>query len=183
MRADAQRNRDRIVEVAREVFREQGYDASLDDIARRAEVGPGTLYRHFPRRENLIDAVMQRWVDGVDAAADAAVARPGEARERLLAWFEDYVSLISMHKGGAARLTAAMGDDSSPIAPKCKVLVGAMGRVLDTQRTALRAGVSDVSVARLVGGVAAVADTADLRVDDMRPLLAVVVDGVLTPNA
>ena len=48
MRADAQRNRDRIVEVARDLFREQGYDASLDEVARRAGVGPGTLYRHFP---------------------------------------------------------------------------------------------------------------------------------------
>ena len=51
MRADAQRNCDRIVEVAREVFREQGYDASLDEVAKRAGVGPGTLYRHFPTRE------------------------------------------------------------------------------------------------------------------------------------
>ena len=53
MRADARRNYDRIVEVARVVFREQGYDASLDEVAKRAGVGPGTLYRHFPKRENL----------------------------------------------------------------------------------------------------------------------------------
>ena len=59
MRADAQRNHDRIVEVAREVFREQGYDASLDEVAKRAGVGPGTLYRHFPTREDLLDAIMQ----------------------------------------------------------------------------------------------------------------------------
>ena len=59
MRADARRNYDKIVEVARVVFREQGYDASLDEVARRASVGPGTLYRHFPKRENLIDAIMQ----------------------------------------------------------------------------------------------------------------------------
>ncbi len=83
MRADAQRNRDRILEVAREVFRERGYDASLDEIARIAGVGPGTLYRHFPRRENLMDALMQSWVDRVLAAADAAVERPGDPHDRL----------------------------------------------------------------------------------------------------
>ena len=63
MRADAKRNYDRLVEVAREVFREQGYDASLDEVAKRAGVGPGTLYRHFPNRDALLDAIMQGWVD------------------------------------------------------------------------------------------------------------------------
>src|SRR5690242_14742591 len=66
MRADAKRNYDRIVEVAREVFREQGYDASLDEVAKRAGVGPGTLYRHFPTRDALLDAIMQSWVDRVE---------------------------------------------------------------------------------------------------------------------
>ena len=70
MRADAQRNRDRIVEVAREVFREQGYDASLDEVAKRAGVGPGTLYRHFPTRDALLDAIMQSWVDRVQDAVE-----------------------------------------------------------------------------------------------------------------
>ncbi|MBM6400404.1 TetR/AcrR family transcriptional regulator [Phycicoccus sonneratiae] len=179
MRADAQRNRDRIVEVAREVFREQGYDASLDEIARRAEVGPGTLYRHFPRRENLVDAVMQAWVDRVDAAADVALSRTGPPRERLLAWFEDYVGLITLHRGGAVKLTSALGDETSPIRTKCRVLTSAMGRVLDSERPALREGVDDVQVCRLVGGVATVADSGGLAADQVRPMLGVVVDGVL----
>ncbi len=78
VRADAQRNYDRIVEVAREVFREQGYGASLDEVAKRARVGPGTLYRHFPKRENLLDAIMRSWVDRVIETADKALDR--EAR-------------------------------------------------------------------------------------------------------
>src|SRR3954447_205565 len=92
VRADARRNYDRIVEVAREVFREQGYDASLDEIAKRAGVGPGTLYRHFPKRENLLDAVMQSWVDRVNAAVDKALAREGSDRDVLLGWLETYAS-------------------------------------------------------------------------------------------
>ena len=88
MRADAQRNHDRIIEVAREVFREQGYDASLDEVAKRAGVGPGTLYRHFPKREKLIDAIMQSWVDRVNDAADKASWPRGAAARHAADWFE-----------------------------------------------------------------------------------------------
>ncbi len=74
MRADAKRNRDRIVEVARDVFRERGYDASLDEVAKRAGVGAGTLYRHFPTRDALLDAIMQSWVDRVNEGVEKALA-------------------------------------------------------------------------------------------------------------
>ena len=136
MRADAKRNYDRIVEVAREVFREQGYDASLDEVAKRAGVGPGTLYRHFPNRDALLDAIMQSWVDRVNEAADKALTHEGSPRDLLLAWFEEYVRLISLHKGGPAKITSAMGDPASPIMHKCQVLTAASDRVV-----ALRHGV------------------------------------------
>ena len=84
MRADAQRNRERIVEVAREVFRERGYDASLDEVAKRAGVGPGTLYRHFPTRDALLDAIMQIWVERVGETTDKALAYEGPARDFLI---------------------------------------------------------------------------------------------------
>ena len=79
MRADAQRNRERLIEAAREVFREQGYDASLDEVAKRAGVGAGTLYRHFPSRDVLMDAIMQSWVDRVNDAADKVLVHEGDA--------------------------------------------------------------------------------------------------------
>jgi len=181
VRADAKRNYDRIVEVAREVFREQGYDASLDEVAKRAGVGPGTLYRHFPRRENLIDAIMQSWVDRVDEAAEKALAHEGTPRDLLLAWFESYAELISLHKGGPAKITSAMDDPDSPIRTKCEVLRTAGDRVLDRLRAeeALRAGVDATQVARLVGGVATVADQGELDAAVVRPLLEVVADGLL----
>ncbi len=181
MRADAQRNRDRIVEVAREVFREQGYDASLDLVAKRAGVGPGTLYRHFPQRENLIDAIMQSWVDRVTDAADKAVVAEGSPREVLLGWFEAYVGLISLHKGGPAKITSALGDTGSPIATKCRTLTGATERIVErlAEEDALREGVDAVQMCRLVGGVATVADQGELAPDVVRPLLGVVADGLL----
>lgn len=181
MRADAKRNRDRIVEVARDVFREQGYDASLDEVARRAGVGPGTLYRHFPQRENLIDAIMQSWVDRVNEAADKALAHEGPPRDLLLGWFEAYLALISLHKGGPAKITSALGDESSPIQTKCRTLTGATDRVVErlAGEGALREGVDTLQMCRLVGGVATVADQGDLDAAAVRPLLEVVADGML----
>lgn len=181
MRADARRNYDRIVEVARELFREQGYDASLDEVARRAGVGPGTLYRHFPKRENLVDAIMQSWVDTVDEAAEKALAHEGSPRDLLLAWFEEYVQLISLHKGGPARITSAMDDPASPIRHKCGVLRAAGDRVVERLRAehAIREDVDSLQIARLVGGIATIADEGELDEAAVRPMLEVVADGLL----
>ncbi|MFD1946529.1 helix-turn-helix domain-containing protein [Nocardioides aestuarii] len=181
MRADAQRNRDRIVEVAREVFRDHGYDASLDLVAKTAGVGAGTLYRHFPTRENLLDAIMQSWVDRVQETTEKVLAFEGEPRDLLVRWLEAYAELISLHKGGPAKLTAAMGNPQSPIAHKCGVLAGATQQVVDRLRAedALREDVDAVRVCQLVGGVATVADNADQPVAQVRPLLEVVADGLL----
>jgi AcrR family transcriptional regulator len=181
MRADAQRNYDRIVEVARDVFREKGYDASLDEVAKRAGVGPGTLYRHFPTRENLLDAMMKSWMEGVDEAAEKALATEGSPRDLLVAWLRAYVNLISMHKGGPAKITSALEDDASPIKSKCQTLTAAtdkvVGRLADAG--ALRPGVDAVTMCRLVGGVAVVGDQGNLDESAVLPLLELVADGML----
>jgi AcrR family transcriptional regulator len=181
VRADAKRNYDRIVEVARTAFRERGYDTSLDQIAKEAGVGPGTLYRHFPTRDDLIDAVMKAWVDHVEETADKALTHEGGPRDVLLNWFEEYVRLISVHKGGPAKITGAMGDETSPIRSKCQVLQSAGGRVLDRLREedAVRDDVTPLEVARLVGGIAAVADQSGLEPAAVRPMLEVVADGLM----
>ena len=181
MRADAKRNYDRIVEVAREVFREQGYDASLDLVAKRAGVGPGTLYRHFPTRENLLDAIMQSWVASVEETTEKVLAFEGGDRDLLLLWFETYAGLISVHKGGPAKITSALCDPESPIRTKCQVLSAATQRVVDRLEAAgaLREDVDALRVCQLVGGVATVADNSGQSLDSMRPLLEVVADGLL----
>jgi len=179
MRADAQRNRDKIVEAARRLFREKGYEAPLDEIAKSAGVGAGTLYRHFPNRESLMDAVMQSWVDGVETATDKALAREGSAHDVLLEWLQAYVRLISTYRGNPAKITAAMGDSGSPMAHKCVCLKAANDRVISRLGDALRPGVDGVQMARLAGGVAAVADQSQLDDAAVRPLLEVVADGLL----
>ena len=181
MRADAKRNYDRLLEVAREVFREQGYDASLDEVAKRAGVGPGTLYRHFPNRDALLDAIMQSWMQRVEETVEKSLAHEGPPRDLLLSWFEAYVALISLHKGGPAKITSAMGDPASPIVTKCQTLSNAAARVvtrLDDEH-ALRPGMDAVQMCRLVGAVASVADQGELDEAAVRPLLEVVADGML----
>lgn len=93
-RADAQRNRERIVEVARLAFTRHGAEATLDDIARQAGIGSGTLYRHFPTRDALIEAVYRSEVEKLTAAAQrlAATMPPLEALRGWMLLFIDHVA-------------------------------------------------------------------------------------------
>ncbi len=97
-RADAQRNRERILEVAKQVFTRDGAAASLDEIARQARIGPGTLYRHFPTRDVLIEAVYRGEVEKLAAAAQrfAASMPPLEALRAWMLLFIDHVSAKSL---------------------------------------------------------------------------------------
>ena len=93
-RADAQRNRERILEVAKEAFSRSGANASLDDIAKQAGVGPGTLYRHFPTRDALIEAVYRTEVEKL-AAAERKFAGSMPPIEALRAWMLLFVDHIA----------------------------------------------------------------------------------------
>ena len=181
MRGDARRNHDHIVEVAIEVFAEHGADASLNEVARRAGVGPGTLYRHFPTREDLIDAAMRALVSRIQTAADKAAASEQPPRSLLLAWFEVFVAHIRLHRGGAAKLTAALGNPDSPIYGKSQILAQANSKVLDRLAAdgALRDDIDTIQVCRLLGGVAVIADQGQLDPSAVLPLLAIVTKGLL----
>jgi AcrR family transcriptional regulator len=114
-RTDAQRNRERILEVAREAFARHGANTSLDDIAKEAGVGPGTLYRHFPTRDALIEAVYRTEVEKL-AAAERKFAETMPPVEALRAWmllFVDYIATkqiiapaLNTFAGGPAKLYA-----------------------------------------------------------------------------
>ncbi len=93
-RADAQRNRDRILEVAHLVFTRHGAEATLDDIARQARIGPGTLYRHFPTRDALIEAVYRTEVEKLTASGQrfAAEKPPLPALRAWMLLFIDHVA-------------------------------------------------------------------------------------------
>ena len=103
MRADAQRKMASLLEAAMEVFRKSGVDAPVREIAEKAGVGLGTVYRHFPHRSDLIVAVFQTQVD---ACADAASVLAGEYEpgEALARWMQRYVDFITTKRGLAAAL-------------------------------------------------------------------------------
>jgi len=108
-RADAERNRARVLEVAKEAFTRSGPNASLDDIAKQAGVGPGTLYRHFPSREALIEAVYRTEVEKL-AAAERNFAETMPPIEALRAWMLLFVDYIATKKIISAALDTLVGD-------------------------------------------------------------------------
>ena len=108
-RSDAQRNRERILEVAKEAFARSGANASLDDIAKEAGVGPGTLYRHFPTREELLEAVYRSEVEKL-AAAERKFAETLPPIEALRAWMLLFVDYIAAKQIIAPALNALVGD-------------------------------------------------------------------------
>jgi AcrR family transcriptional regulator len=108
-RADAQRNRERILEVAKEAFTKSGANASLDDIAKQAGVGPGTLYRHFPTREELLQAVYRSELEKL-AAAEGEFAKAMTPIEALRAWLLLFVDTIAAKQLIAPALNTLIGD-------------------------------------------------------------------------
>src|ERR1700691_5091868 len=107
-RTDAQRNRERILEVAKEAFTQCGANASLDDIAKEAGVGAGTLYRHFPTRDALIEAVYRIEVEKL-AAAERKFSETMAPVEALRAWMLLFVDHIAAKQIIAPALNSVVG--------------------------------------------------------------------------
>jgi AcrR family transcriptional regulator len=180
MRADARRNYERLVATAREAFTEHGLDATLDDIARRAAVGPGTLYRHFPTRESLLAAVYRDDVDALAArAGELARTRPPE--EALAVWLRLQLDYIKHKRGLGAAVKAMLGADSATLAWCRDTLRAAMGTLLANAQEVgvVRTDVDAADVLRLVHGVGTAAESAPEQADR---LLSIVLDG-LRPRA
>src|SRR5579872_3726825 len=110
-RSDAQRNRERILEVSKEAFTRSGANASLDDIAKQAGIGPGTLYRHFPTRDELLEAVYRTEVEKL-AAAQQKFAETMPPVEALRAWMLLFVDYIAAKQIIAPALNTLVGGPS-----------------------------------------------------------------------
>src|SRR6202045_951119 len=110
-RTDAQRNRERILEVAKEAFARSGASTSLDDVAKQAGVGAGTLYRHFPTREALLEAVYRTEVEKL-AAAERKLAQALSPVEALRAWMLLFVDYIATKQIIAPALNTLVGGPS-----------------------------------------------------------------------
>src|ERR1700755_1130677 len=124
-RTDAQRNRERILEVAKEAFTRRGANASLDDIANEAGVGAGTLYRHFPSRDALIEAVYRTEV-GKLAAAQQKFAETLPPIEALRAWMFLFVDYIAAKQIIAPALNTLVGGTSELFKTSTVLIKGAI---------------------------------------------------------
>jgi AcrR family transcriptional regulator len=134
LRADARRNVERLIETAREAFATQGPNAPLDDIARAAGVGSGTLYRHFPNRVALMEAVYRANVERLCADGErlAATEPPAQA---LLAWLRGFVRVVSEKRGLAAALTEE--GRTSELFAQCHTMINTTGgQLLDRAKAA-----------------------------------------------
>ena len=139
-RADAQRNRDRIVEVAKKAFTRLGANARLDDIAREARVGPGTLYRHFPTRQELLQAVYRSEMEKL-AAAEGKLAQSMPPIEALRAWLLLFVDAIETKQIIAAALNTLIGD------PK-KVFAASYAQIHEALRALVKRAVKSGDIRR-----------------------------------
>jgi AcrR family transcriptional regulator len=133
-RADARRNVERLITAARQAFATEGANAPLDDIARAAGVGSGTLYRHFPNRVALLEAVYRDNVERLCAEGErlAATEPPAQA---LLDWLRGFVTVIAEKRGLAAALTDE--GRTSELFAQCHTMINATGaKLLDRAKAA-----------------------------------------------
>ncbi|WP_075259337.1 TetR/AcrR family transcriptional regulator [Herbaspirillum camelliae] len=155
MRADAKKNYDHLLNVARTVFMEQGSDASLRDIARRAEVGLGTLYRHFPTREALLEALLRSSFEALAKRADELQAADDSAAA-LMEWLQEIIAFTHEHRGVIAPMVSAIEDHESALHASC-VSLRAAGAALLSRAQADGKARADLDGAELFDLIAALA--------------------------
>jgi AcrR family transcriptional regulator len=153
MRADARRNYEKVIAAARDAFAAGGSATSLEEIARRAGVGIGTLYRHFPNRQALLEAVYAEEVESLcRSAADVADLEPWDA---LVAWLRRFVGYMTTKQALAAELLDYM-DRDSPLFSTCRTAMYTAGEPLLTRAQeagVARADINLPDVIQMVAGI------------------------------
>ncbi|WP_454049898.1 TetR/AcrR family transcriptional regulator [Cellulomonas sp. Marseille-Q8402] len=178
LRADAARNRARLLEVAAAALAEDG-DVALETIAQRAGVGIGTLYRHFPERGALVEAAYRQEVTELCDAAPALLGEDRPAVDALRDWMGRFVRYAVAKRGMGAALRATVGSDSSLFADTRTRIIAAIDVLLDAGRAdgSVRPDVDGEQVMLAMGGVWNVPDS-DRWAERVRGLLDLVVDGL-----
>ena len=153
-RADSLRNRNLLLTAAKAAFTETSADAPLEDIARRAGVGIGTLYRHFPTREALVAAVYARELEQLANAADSLLAQRG-AGEALEAWLDLLIDYMATKRVVAAALQADPGEGSRVYAQAGATILPALKRLTETAHAAgdIRADIGFEDILRMMSGL------------------------------
>ncbi|CAO5189585.1 putative TetR-family transcriptional regulator [Frankia sp. AiPs1] len=180
MRSHARRNRERILAVARDAFASGEGDISLNEVARRAGVGTGTLFRHFPNRDALLEALLHDRTEALCAEAERLLGAPEvAAATALFDWLTDLVDHVAAYHGVSAALLAA-GEEDSALRSSCRAVDLAAESLLRRAQHAgdVRADVRPDELISLIGALSWVKEQAPDRDAHVRVLLAVMFDGL-----
>jgi AcrR family transcriptional regulator len=171
MRADARRSRAMLLEAATAAFAEKGADAPLDDIARRAGVGIGTLYRHFPTRIDLQAAVYRNQVQSVCDTADELI-RTATPEQAFAGWLRAMAAYLVTKRGLSSALIATLGRDSELISSCWMAMRDTAGHLLASAQEAgvVRADISAEDVLRLAHGIVVATEQAPEQTDRLLSL-------------
>lgn len=176
MRADAKRNYQRLLDAARETFATRGAETSLEEVARRAGVGVGTLYRHFPNRLALFEAVYRDSVDGLEESRERLTASesPWEALEH---WLAEFIAYAATKKAMIHEMVDAIGKDSELMTHSRAVINTSLESMLSRAQEAgvARTDIHGQDLLRLVGGCTMMPD---LDAEQRQRMLRVVLDGI-----
>ena len=176
LRKDAQRNREKLLAAAVELFAERGTEGSLEEVAKRAGVGIGTLYRHFPTREALVEAAYRSEVAHLCEAADE-LGRTLPPDEALAAFMDRFVDYAATKKGLKTMLMAVSESGSDVFAETRTQITGAVASLVDAAIAAgtIRSDVDTEDVLRAMGAVWSVPAGSE---DQARRVLMLVMDGL-----
>ncbi|MBP0590815.1 TetR/AcrR family transcriptional regulator [Paraburkholderia sp. LEh10] len=168
-RADALRNRERILEEAKKAFTQAGGDISLDELARQAGVGPGTLYRHFPTREALLESVYQAEVEKL-AAEERRLSDSMPPRDALRAWMLLFVDYIATKKIIAPALNSIVGGSAKLFESSGTLIKNAIQSLVERAIASgdIRADLDPLDLLRALIGVSNVASAPDWQLSAKR---------------
>ncbi|MEE1792903.1 helix-turn-helix domain containing protein [Streptomyces sp. BE308] len=183
LRADARRNYERLISAAREVFAARGADVPMDDIARHAGVGNATLYRRFPTREALLQAVHRDRIEALYSRSQELLAARSPD-EGLATWLRELAGEGSTSRGLATALMTALRDEGSDVSWCRETMYAAAAALLDRAQQAgtVRTDVTVGQVLKLVNAIAFVTECEPDGEQQADHLLAVVMDGLRPPH-
>ena len=174
-RADARRNYETLLQAAREAFGEDGTGATMDDIAHRAQLGIGTLYRHFPTRQHLLEAVYVDEFEAISRRADDLSSLP--PWDALVAWLRAFVRYAATKRALAQEMLTSIDRDAEVFRASREAITSAGDGLLGRAQAAgvARADAQWADIGRLIGGIAGAAGD---DAEQVERLLDIVLDGL-----
>jgi AcrR family transcriptional regulator len=180
MRADARRSYERLLAAAAEVFAGQGTGAALDDIAKRAGIGNATLYRHFPTRRDLVQALLADRYDELRATAERLL-NAGDPQAALTDWLRSFITHITAYRGLAASVMDALGDPETDLSASCQQMRDAAAKLLARAQGAavIRPDLTITELLCLANGIAVAAER---RPEETSRFLSLLIKGLQHPG-